>query len=91
LLWVVDGAVRTTPTGATGILSSVTVEVLKEWALDEGVRFQPALIRPHELHRVTGAWLASSVRGVCPIVTLDGAALPTSEVWTDRLASAAGF
>jgi 4-amino-4-deoxychorismate lyase len=91
LLWVVAGGVRTTPTGATGILSSVTVEVLREWALDEDVRFEPALIRPAELHSVTGAWLASSVRGVCPIATLDGAALPTSEVWTDRLASAAGF
>ena len=91
LLWVVDGAVRTTPTGATGILGSVTVEILKEWAHDEGVRFEPALIRPADLHAVTGAWLASSVRGVCPITTLDGSALPTSEVWTDRLASAAGF
>jgi 4-amino-4-deoxychorismate lyase len=85
------GPVLTTPTGATGILSSVTVEFLKGWAVDQGVRFEPALIRPRELHRVTGAWLASSVRGVCPIATLDGAALPTSVVWTDRLASAAGF
>ena len=91
LLWVVDGAVHTTPTGATGILGSVTVEILKEWAHDEDVRFESALIRPADLHAVTGAWLASSVRGVCPITTLDGAALPTSEVWTDRLASAAGF
>jgi 4-amino-4-deoxychorismate lyase len=91
LLWVVDGAVRTTPTGATGILGSVTVEILREWAAAEGVRFGHALIRPGELHAVTGAWLASSVRGVCPIATLDGAALPTSGAWTDRLASAAGF
>ena len=91
LLWVVDGAVRTTPTGATGILGSVTVDLLREWAAAEGVRFEPALIQPHELCAVTGAWLASSVRGVCPIAVLDGAALPTSEVWTDRLASAAGF
>jgi len=91
LVWVVDGAVRTTPTGATGILGSVTVDLLREWAAAEGVRFEPALIQPHELCAVTGAWLASSVRGVCPIAVLDGAALPTSEVWTDRLASAAGF
>ncbi len=91
LLWVVDGAVRTTPTGGTGILGSVTVEILKEWAHAENVRFEPALIRPDGLHAVTGAWLASSVRGVCPIATLDGAALPTSGPWTDRLASAAGF
>jgi 4-amino-4-deoxychorismate lyase len=91
LLWVVDGAVRTTPTGATGILGSVTVEILAEWAAAENVRFEHALIRPDELHAVTGAWLASSVRGVCPIAILDGAALPTSEAWTDRLASAAGF
>ncbi len=91
LLWVLDGAVRTTPTGATGILGSVTVEILREWAAAEDVRFEPALIRPAELHAVTGAWLASSVRGVCPIAVLDGVALPMSKAWTDRLASAAGF
>jgi len=91
LLWVADGALRTTPTGATGILGSVTVELLEEWAAAEGVRFEPLLIRPGELHSTTGAWLASSVRGVCPIVTLDRASLPTSAEWTHRLASAAGF
>jgi len=91
LLWVADGALRTTPTGATGILGSVTVELLEEWAAAEGVRFEPLLIRPGELHSTTGAWLASSVRGVCPIATLDGASLPTSTEWTHRLASAAGF
>jgi 4-amino-4-deoxychorismate lyase len=91
LLWVAEGAVRTTPTGATGILGSVTIEVIEEWAADQGVRFEPALIRPGKLHSATGAWLASSVRGVCPIATLDGQALPTSDAWTDRLASAAGF
>jgi 4-amino-4-deoxychorismate lyase len=91
LVWVADGAVRTTPTGATGILGSVTVELIQEWAEAQNVRFEPALIQPGELGSVTGAWLASSVRGVCPIARLDGAALPVSETWTDRLASAAGF
>ena len=91
LLWVVDGTVRTTPTGSTGILSSVTVEVLSEWAEEAGVRFETALIRPADLDGVTGAWLASSVRGVCPIATLDGVPVPLSDEWTGRLASAAGF
>ena len=40
---------------------------------------------------MTGAWLASSARGVCPIATLDGRRLPVDDGWTDRLASAAGF
>ncbi len=91
LLWVVDGAVRTTPTGGTGILGSVTVEVLWQWAAGEGIPFETALIRPEDLYEVTGAWLASSVRGVCPISTLDGVPVPVSEEWTGRLASAAGF
>lgn len=91
LLWVADGVVHTTPTGATGILASVTVDLLREWAEIEGVRFEPALIRPGDLMATQGAWLASSVRGVCPIATLDGEALPTSPEWTDRLAGAAGF
>jgi len=91
LVWVADGGVRTTPTGATGILGSVTVELLQEWAGAQDVPFEYSLIRPGELGSVTGAWLASSVRGVCPIATLDGAAMPISGAWTDRLASAAGF
>jgi 4-amino-4-deoxychorismate lyase len=91
LVWVSDGAVHTTPTGGTGVLASVTVDLLREWATAEDVRFEPELIRLDALRHVTGAWLASSVRGVCPIATLDGHPLQVSAEWTDRLASAAGF
>lgn len=91
VLWVADGVVRTTPTGATGILGSVTVDLVAEWAQTAGVPFERELARPDALRTATGSWLASSVRGVCPIATLDGAAVPMSDQWTDRLASAAGF
>ena len=91
LLWVSDGVLHTTPTGDTGILASVTVDLLREWAAAEDVRFVPELITIDALRNVTGAWLASSVRGVCPIATLDGQPLNVSDEWTDRLASAAGF
>jgi len=91
LLWVSGGVLHTTPTGDTGILASVTVDLLHEWAAAEDVRFEPELITLDGLRGVTGAWLASSVRGVCPIATLDGQALQVSAGWTDRLASAAGF
>lgn len=91
LVWVSDGAVHTTPTGGTGVLASVTVDLLREWAAAEDVRFEPELITLDALHHVTGAWLASSIRGVCPIATLDGHPLQVSAEWTDRLASAAGF
>lgn len=91
LLWVSDGALHTTATGDTGILASVTVELLREWADAADVRFEPGLITLDALRGVTGAWLASSVRGVCPIAVLDGRSLPVSASWTDRLAAAAGF
>ncbi len=91
LLWVSGGVVHTTPTGDTGILASVTVDLLREWAAAEAVRFEPELITLDALRGVDGAWLASSVRGVCPIATLDGQPVQVSAIWTERLASAAGF
>jgi 4-amino-4-deoxychorismate lyase len=91
LLWVTGGVLHTTPTGDTGILASVTIDLLREWAAAVDVRFEPELITLDGLHGVTGAWLASSVRGVCPIAALDGQQLQVSAEWTDRLASAAGF
>jgi 4-amino-4-deoxychorismate lyase len=91
LLWISDGVLHTTPTGDTGILASVTVDLLREWAVAEDVPFEPELVTRDALRGVGGAWLASSVRGVCPIATLDGQPLHVSAEWTDRLASAAGF
>lgn len=91
LVWVRDGVIHTTPTGATGILASVTVDLIDEWAAAHGVRFERALTTIPELYEVTGAWLASSGRGVSPIATLDGRPLPVSAEWTGKLAAAAGF
>lgn len=91
LLWVSEGVVCTTPAGATGILRSVTVDLLREWAPSAGVGFEERLIQVPELFASTGAWLASSGRGISPIANLDGKAMPQDQSWTDRLSEATGF
>lgn len=85
-----DGLV-TTPRGATGILASITQQVIFEHAQEEGVATADRLLRLAEVAGSDGGWLVSSVRGVCPIVALDGRALPADAAWTARLAGWAGF
>ncbi len=91
LIWVDSGVVCSTPSGATGILESVTLTVVLDAMAAAGVPTDRRLVRTEDLGRMSGAWLASSARGVCPVATLDGVALPTDPDWTDRIASAAGF
>lgn len=91
LVWLSDGVICTTRTGGTGILGSVTVDVLREWAQRVGVPFEERLITVPDLFGTSGAWLASSGRGLSPIAHLDDEPMPQDQAWTDRLASAAGF
>lgn len=79
----------TTPTGPTGVLASITIDVMARRAPDEGVGLEHALVRPEEIHRAEGAWFVSSVRGVAPIRTLDGTPLtphPEGDALVRRLA-----
>jgi len=91
LLWVDHGVVCSTPSGTTGILESITLAVILDAMAETGTPTDRRLVRAEQLDAMTGAWLASSARGVCPIATLDGRRLPVDDGWTDRLASAAGF
>lgn len=81
----------TTPHGATGILGSITQQVIFEAAADGGVEGSERLLTLAEVADSDGAWLASSVRGVCPILTLDGRPLRHDPAWSARLAAWAGF
>ena len=81
----------TTPTGATGILDSITVRSLYERADADGVRGGYELIPTTELFDADGVWLASSIRGVCPVNELDGHALRTDAEWSARVAAWGGF
>lgn len=81
----------TTPTEGTGILASVTISAIFAEADRHGVATGSALFRPADLEQAQGAWLVSAVRGVQPILTLDGTALEHDPAITATLAAAAGF
>lgn len=81
----------TTPTGATGVLASITVETLFEAAAADGFEVTHRLMRPDEVHAADGAWFVSSVRGIAPIRLLDGQELAFDAETTARLARLAGF
>ncbi len=91
LLVAADDQLWTTPVAGTGVLASVTIEVILAAARAEGVTTGEALFRPGDLPGTDGAWLASAVRGVLPLVELDGVRLPHDPAITRRLAAAAGF
>lgn len=81
----------TTPTGATGILDSVTGRQIFARAEDEGVQIGHELIAVPDLFTADGVWLASSIRGVCPVTRLDGRQLAVDADWSARLAAWGGF
>jgi 4-amino-4-deoxychorismate lyase len=90
LVWVADGVLCTVPAATTGILAGTTARYLLDHAGELGLRAEERLVRPAELHTADGAWLASSVRGLAEIRTLDGFALgPSAE--TTRLQKLLGY
>ncbi|WP_233440573.1 aminodeoxychorismate lyase [Acidipropionibacterium acidipropionici] len=86
-----DGTLVTTPTGATGILGSITVDTALDGADEDGVETSSRLLRPEELETVDGAWLLDSATGVAPILTVDGAPVRQNPEMTARLRHWAGF
>jgi 4-amino-4-deoxychorismate lyase len=91
LLVAADDQLWTTPVAGTGVLQSVTIDVIMDAARADGVGTREALFRSQDLADTDGAWLVSAVRGVLPLVELDGVRLPTNPAITARLAAAAGF
>lgn len=91
LIVATGGSLATTPVGATGILDSVTVRLVRAGALRAGIPFADRLITPAEIHAADAAWLASSVRGVRPIASLDGVRIGRDDALTGRIAHWAGF
>ncbi len=81
----------TTPVGATGILASVTQEVVFAAARAHGLSTAAQLLTLAQVREADGAWLASSIRGVCPILTLDGQPLRHDAGWSARLSEWGGF
>ena len=86
-----DGRLTTTPPGDTGILDSITARQVFAGAAGEGVASGYALIPVADLFEADGVWLASSIRGVCPVTRLDGRALAGDPEWNVRMAAWGGF
>lgn len=91
LLVLSGGRLLAVPTEGTGVLQSVTVTVILESAPALGLASGSQLLRPADLLGSDGAWLVSTVRGVCPILALDGVELRHDPETTRRLSAAAGF
>lgn len=90
------GTLIAVPTAGTGVLESITVSViLKSIGLGgQAGEFRSvarALLRPADLLASDGAWLVSTVRGVCPVLTLDGTPMEHDPELTADLARRAGF
>lgn len=91
LLCLIDGKLVTTPVEGTGILASITQRVVFENAERDGYETEVRLMRPDEVKASNGVWFLSSVRGVVPVVELDGQPLPKHNELTDQLRRWAGF
>lgn len=91
LIVVTGDRLRTTPTGATGLLGSVTVATIVDAAREAGMSADYELIPVAELETADGLWLVSSGRGAAPIRVLNGRPCAVSAELTDRIARFAGF
>lgn len=91
LVWTHDGTLFTTPLEHTGVLRSITQAVAFEGASAVGVPCVHRLGRVEELLAADGVWLLSSIRGVAPIVALDGTELEPEPEWTEALNRWTGF
>lgn len=86
-----DGALLSTPTGATGILESVTVEAIFEAATADGHDTRHELVPVDDLYTADGVWLVSSGRGPALVTVLDGRPLRADAGLAQRVARYAGF
>lgn len=72
LVWAQGGALRTTPTGPTGILAGTTQQLLFDRAAAAGWDVGEQLITADDLHAADTVWVISSVRGPVDVVEIDG-------------------
>ncbi|WP_312719011.1 aminotransferase class IV [Mobilicoccus sp.] len=89
VLWLRGGTLATTPVGATGILDSISRRTI--WAADLPWSLAEELVTIPELLACEGVWFVSSVRGLAPVVELDGHALTPPADATALLRAAIGF
>ncbi|HZE41942.1 MAG TPA: aminotransferase class IV [Stackebrandtia sp.] len=89
LLWLEGDTLYTVPAD-TGILAGTTSAYLLDNAPQLGLRPAEARVRVDDLPSKDGVWMASSVRGIAPVIKLDEATLKESARTAD-LQRLAGF
>lgn len=85
LIWARDGALCTTRRDDTGVLASITQEVIFAGAQRDGITCGYDVIHVDDLPSVDAAWLVSSGRGAAPITRLNGADQPFDQALHERV------
>lgn len=85
LVVLLDGTLVTTPAEGTGILKSITQRMAFAGAEDAGFVTDHRLLTVAQVQDSNGAWFLSSVRGVVPLLSLDGQSLPLHRELTEWL------
>ncbi len=91
LLVLRDGVLYTTPRGATGVLDSITADIIFDRARNNGLQCEDKLMTPKWVSKADSAWLVSSVRGAAPILELDGKQLGLVNQVHHKIVRWAGF
>lgn len=74
-----------TPLRQQGILAGTSQAVVFAAAEREGWPLGYGPLTPTDLEGIEGLWLASSVRGVVPVLSVDGEPVPVDDALTDQL------
>lgn len=91
LVWLIGTTLYSVPVEQTGILAGTTAAFLLSQVGELDWTTAERLIRPAELGQADGAWLTSSVRGVTPIRTIDGLAIPQAAEAGERIRELLGL
>jgi 4-amino-4-deoxychorismate lyase len=91
VVWSVGRTLRTTPTGASGILAGTTQRRLFERAAGAGWRVEDVPARVEDLHEADVVWIVSSVRGPIDVIDLDGKQRPRRPEVDAEIRRLAGF
>jgi 4-amino-4-deoxychorismate lyase len=90
LLWLTDGILCTVAPAEAGILPGITAAHLLSRAAELGLEADHRMITREALKDAEAIWLASSLRGLAEVTTLDGTERARSD-WTGRLLDLLGF
>lgn len=91
VVWSRGRSLRTTPTGATGILAGTTQDLLFEEAARAGWDVGDQLITVNELHEADTVWIVSSVRGPVDVISIDGTERRRDHAVINEIAAYCGF